>query len=765
MKKITMILFILVNFCSYAQEGTTYYNEQWKITTKDQAAYYRPSPQKENELWLIKDYYITGELQFEGHSKAKDKELWDGDITWYFPNGRIEDKYRYKNGKLIGVYEPKVAEGVKDGAKEAAKDGTIAESEKGYLEKELQYYHKTGDVYYAQPNPNNVKDAARAAVSEVESAKDAIKTAVDIDKYYYEGTQKIAELNTRYYGYEDKTATSVYYDKNGKIIGKLKYDNQNDPFEGVEIIFYQADDDSQQYSAIKTITTYQKGKKTALKEYNKQGKQIAAGVLQNESPYKGTFARRRCNFYTISTYSEAKLIKTKTYNAVTNKLLAKASYKNETIYKGTSYDCDGFYTYKNGKRNGVYKIFGDGDTVQEEGNYSNGKQTTVWYFVENDDNEVINYNRVKYTIDGEYLSQVDLYKGKQLVKSFPLEALSKKQLTYDEIDFASMQIKDYNFDGKIDFSIRNNYHNSYEYQEGETNQTLYYLFDESTNSYKYWENINKILTTVPASEVDFDSNSKMISLNLRQWYDEDEAYFEYLTVAKYKLTKNDQLIKQTVIVTELITIDDKEKTATTQLYPAQIDKYPLLDSNLPKITFAQDGEKYNLDKEYQEISLNRNPFSLQFPMMEADEFVPKEKQALKRYYTTKIMASTDEYLLDLVHINSIIEGTYFLNNGNGLACENDELCLDDEGFNNLVYQNTPDYDNKLIKINKLNSKVSVFEFKINRLFFEEGKSLNLNVSTPNKLYQKPLYLLIFIDKNLDNRIEKNELQKVKLTFN
>ena len=123
--KNTIILFLLLNGLLYAQNDTVYYDKDWKITTKDSASYYREKPIKIADLWLIKDYYINGAIQFKGTTKDIQKETWHGDLTWYYPNGRIETKERYKNGTYIGSFA----------AFESANDS----QEKGFEEKDMYF--------------------------------------------------------------------------------------------------------------------------------------------------------------------------------------------------------------------------------------------------------------------------------------------------------------------------------------------------------------------------------------------------------------------------------------------------------------------------------------------------------------------------------------------------------------------------------------------------------------------------------------------------
>lgn len=105
MKLKFILILLIVSLCNtYAQNDTIYYNTKWEVTTKDFAAFYRPKPKKINNLWLVKDYYINGNLQFRGTLKNLEKEFYDGDATWYLNNGRVQEKIRYKNGEIIGYF-------------------------------------------------------------------------------------------------------------------------------------------------------------------------------------------------------------------------------------------------------------------------------------------------------------------------------------------------------------------------------------------------------------------------------------------------------------------------------------------------------------------------------------------------------------------------------------------------------------------------------------------------------------------------------------
>ncbi|QDH79749.1 hypothetical protein FKX85_12170 [Echinicola soli] len=87
-----------------AQQDTTWFDSDWKETTMDSAAFYRPAPQpKDDGYWMV-DYYISGARQMEGYSKVKDREVFEGTVKWYNENGQLEQKADYQMGVLNGVF-------------------------------------------------------------------------------------------------------------------------------------------------------------------------------------------------------------------------------------------------------------------------------------------------------------------------------------------------------------------------------------------------------------------------------------------------------------------------------------------------------------------------------------------------------------------------------------------------------------------------------------------------------------------------------------
>ena len=77
-----------------------YFSEDWsKLKTSENARYYRilTLDKDDNPLGLVKDYYITGELQGTGTLVSKSMSIdslnvWDGELKWFHKNGFLSSK-------------------------------------------------------------------------------------------------------------------------------------------------------------------------------------------------------------------------------------------------------------------------------------------------------------------------------------------------------------------------------------------------------------------------------------------------------------------------------------------------------------------------------------------------------------------------------------------------------------------------------------------------------------------------------------------------
>src|SRR5688572_20073099 len=89
-----------------------YFDKDWNETAKGNAKFYRivNVDASGNLNGKIKDYYITGQLQWEGKFLSKNYSCpdpescqFDGVCTWYYKNGRKSTEGTYRYGKLVGT--------------------------------------------------------------------------------------------------------------------------------------------------------------------------------------------------------------------------------------------------------------------------------------------------------------------------------------------------------------------------------------------------------------------------------------------------------------------------------------------------------------------------------------------------------------------------------------------------------------------------------------------------------------------------------------
>jgi protein TonB len=101
------LLLCLANFCSYAQTvDTVWINSKWEKTTKAESVYHRliqKSP--DQKLYLVSDYYNTGELQMKGTYSSLDPDVRDGQFTWWFKNGQKRAETLFKDRNAIKEIE------------------------------------------------------------------------------------------------------------------------------------------------------------------------------------------------------------------------------------------------------------------------------------------------------------------------------------------------------------------------------------------------------------------------------------------------------------------------------------------------------------------------------------------------------------------------------------------------------------------------------------------------------------------------------------
>lgn len=91
-----------------SREGiwTVLYTEKWQETADpDSVKYYRIVTYSNGiPVGTVKDYYLSGKIQFEGKLFQVKPEMDDGVCYWYYENGTIWEKAEFANGIPVGEF-------------------------------------------------------------------------------------------------------------------------------------------------------------------------------------------------------------------------------------------------------------------------------------------------------------------------------------------------------------------------------------------------------------------------------------------------------------------------------------------------------------------------------------------------------------------------------------------------------------------------------------------------------------------------------------
>ncbi|WP_405410503.1 toxin-antitoxin system YwqK family antitoxin [Maribacter sp. Asnod1-A12] len=394
-KNTVLFLIVFFTFLSIykvqAQNDTIFYDAKWKVTSKQDASFFRPKIEKVGNLYRVEDYFINGNLQMSGISSSNLKDIWEGVVSWYdesgklyqqgtYENNRLNGKYTsYDNGEeLIGIYE--------NGSFVSGKmvsdygDGHFYQEKKG--DSLLQVYYDqdfNGIRYenYSTSKKGNYLSKYYGQKGKLIGERVVLNNgyAKGVEVFYSYGPMKVQSINYSPYGRQlissifynngqvrekafikDKWEKE-FYSKNGRLLGKLAYTLDRDylrPFKGEEIRFHTRDNKG--YSeGISSITSYDDSK--IIKEqffntdgilirftefnngvtslqvtYNDEGKEIYRMKYENGFPYDGiqTLSDRK------TVYKDGELIEEILFYRNT-KLPQKKKTKTNEVY----YDLEG----------------------------------------------------------------------------------------------------------------------------------------------------------------------------------------------------------------------------------------------------------------------------------------------------------------------------------------------------------------------------------------------------------------------------------------
>ena len=286
MKSIFYSIFFLplIIFSQNIDQKKIYLDSVWKETTEANHKYYRiiESYDPQTELYKIKDYYKSGILQMEGHSKTTDAFSREGEFLFYYENGNKKSLQNYKRSRLLG----KIEEWYENGTKKL--EGEYFEPKKGYFTnyKLYQYWDQTnkqtvtdGNGYFEEKSENhsdtgNFENGYKEGIWKGEFKKNCkytekykkgeiisgVSTDENNNEYQYdvlESAPKPKEGIQNFYQYIGKnfTVPKEYENVKGKIITTFIVDKDGIIVEPKTI---KSVNETLDQEAIRVITNYEK---------------------------------------------------------------------------------------------------------------------------------------------------------------------------------------------------------------------------------------------------------------------------------------------------------------------------------------------------------------------------------------------------------------------------------------------------------------------------------------------------------------------------
>lgn len=94
---------LLVTSTIYGQDTTiTWMDGLWEETTEEKAEFYRKE-WKENDLCMVHDFYLSGQIQMLGSYLTAEKKMKEGKFIYFSPEGAKTSEGSYNRGLKVGA--------------------------------------------------------------------------------------------------------------------------------------------------------------------------------------------------------------------------------------------------------------------------------------------------------------------------------------------------------------------------------------------------------------------------------------------------------------------------------------------------------------------------------------------------------------------------------------------------------------------------------------------------------------------------------------
>lgn len=323
MKKLftSALIALIISTHAGAQEKI-YFDENWEKTTQSKMEFYRETENK-GKLTLIRDFYKNGTLQMEGlvSDATPGSEVYEGKITWYNPEGKIQSTGTFSGGNQVGPAKTYDDQGRVLEDLIFKSDGTFTGKIYNYKNPEEMSYNNTVTTYETSDSFKSViyDEDIKGIRYEIISDGVGFETKFYGEKGKYIGSNSSGNsgdnLTVEYYPDPMKvskvekqnkdgivTESIIYskkggilqeekknkkngykktYDETGKQIGSLTYlyDKEADYYKPQDGDDYQFNYDFTGFSA---IDTYKNGAAVLKKYFDENGKLSSEQVLKDE---------------------------------------------------------------------------------------------------------------------------------------------------------------------------------------------------------------------------------------------------------------------------------------------------------------------------------------------------------------------------------------------------------------------------------------------------------------------------------------------------
>ncbi|WP_422857905.1 toxin-antitoxin system YwqK family antitoxin [Flagellimonas sp. S174] len=374
-----------------SQNDTIWYDAKWKESDKAKAMFYRISSKAENDLFRVRDYYISGQLQMEGYSTKPDRDYWEGKVVWYRENGKPFQVGNFVNGRLEREFisylgDEKLTGTYKRGRFVAGKQNVDYRNYLFYSEfrndtlVEISHSGSFTGRRNERYSAKNEKGETKIIKSiSYDNDENIIAEGIYVDGILHDGSElsfydlglasrtithyeKGKYLNTSYYDEAGVLRVhfmtkpkyqSVFYDRDGKKLDSIEYRWKNgylSPYEGkkytgksgyisgkdIEYGMIQAYESGymvweKKYDKgeLQSYTTYgPENRKEKILYYNAQGKVNDSLVYQKYSPWNGT--EYALDF--VRKYKEGKIVYETQYYQDTKNIFKSRDGATEVYY-------------------------------------------------------------------------------------------------------------------------------------------------------------------------------------------------------------------------------------------------------------------------------------------------------------------------------------------------------------------------------------------------------------------------------------------------